>query len=93
MTDADKLREIAEFVDDEMFNSHDGDNLRRIADLLDAIPTETLAALKAGSWRAIPKKPTNAMLFAGNEIGLVGYDSLGSKAVYRAMLAAAPAKP
>ena len=51
MNDADKLREIAEFVDDEMFNSHDGDSLRRIASMLDA-------ALRDGTWVAVPKEPT-----------------------------------
>ena len=57
------------------------------------IPPETLAALKAGTWKAVPKKPTDKMEWAGNAVGLIGYDTKGCPVVYSAMLAAAPKKP
>ena len=64
MTDAEKLRGFADYV------LAFGENavilnmtfaLRRIADLLDAVPPETLAALKDGTWKAAPVEPTTGM--------------------------------
>ena len=55
MTDAEKLRELAKIFNPRLYyNRGDGIFLRRIADLLDAIPPETIAALKAGMKTAMP---------------------------------------
>ena len=88
MTDADKLRALAHWFE----NPDDEINLtwqeapvilRRIADLLDAVPPETLEAIKAGTWRAIPKVPSRELL---QKAGCSAGD-------YHALLAAAPTKP
>ena len=69
----------------------------RAADLLDAIPPETLAALKAGTWQAVPVEPTEAMNSAmARSIGsTMGIDNFGERAnqAHHAMLAASPRKP
>ena len=57
MTDADKLRELAGYFDRGCPSSTPWNcaaHLRRIAFLLDAVPPETLRALKAGTMVAIP---------------------------------------
>ena len=66
MTDAEKLRELADWFEkpDDEINitwQEAPDILRRIADLLDAVPPETLVALKAGTWKAVPVKRTDEM--------------------------------
>ena len=62
------------------------------------IPLETLAALRDGSWQAVPVQPTDGML---DELDVFAADVLVDgrpsadevEAVWAAMLAAAPAKP
>ena len=73
MTDAEKLRMAANTIKD-IYPRHyfaDGSlssalisELYRIADLLDAFPPETLAAIKAGTMVAVPKEPTDKMVDA-----------------------------
>ena len=67
--------------------------LNRIADLLDAVPPETLAALKAGTWRAVPVEPTEEMVASGFDIHPCGPGQGKVTDCYCAMLTAAPAKP
>lgn len=61
---------------------------------------ETLEAIKAGTWKAVPVEPTILMDDAGEDAHTVtrkqrlGYEGCCySSNVYRAMLAAAPKKP
>ena len=67
MTDAEKLRALAKWhdlQDDKIgyFGEREVQaDLLRIADLLDAVPPETLAALRDGTWQAVPKEPTERM--------------------------------
>ena len=97
MNDLDKLREAIREIE---LPHKDAGSLActvehywpTIRAALDAVPPETLAEIKAGTWKVVPVKPTNVMLLAG-DIGLVGYDNLRGKGVYRAMLSAAPTKP
>ena len=100
MTDAEKLRAIAESLDytGALYAQVEAaDVLRHIADLLDAIPPETLGALKAGAWKAVPVEPTKAMLKSADLEIIVDYvdgsETLYPAACYNAMLAAAPVKP
>ena len=92
MTDAEKLRRVAKFLDDTVVQ----DDLRRIADLLDAVPPETLAALKAGTWRVMPVEPTDLLLKRMADMFRLawwGADNNSRRDAYRAVLAVAPAKP
>ena len=64
MTDAEKLRGLADYVlalGENSITLGMAFDLRRIADLLDAVPPETLAALKDGTWKAAPVEPTTGM--------------------------------
>lgn len=57
------------------------------------LPLETLAALKAGTWRAVPVKPTDGML---DELDVFADGRVldeGLAIVWAAALTAAPAKP
>ena len=93
MTDVDKLRELAKIFNPRLYyNEEDGVFLYRIADLLDSIPPETLAALKAGTWKAVPVESTYEMQNAAWHSCFSGDFETYVKA-YRAMLAAAPEKP
>ena len=61
--------------------------LNSIADLLDAVPPETLRALQAGTWKAVPVEPTTGMMEAA-------YRAQGGvRDQIIAALAAAPKKP
>lgn len=100
MTDQEKLREYITLY--EGFPAQEMQDwlktLRRIASLLDAVPPETLEALKAGTWVAVPKKPslemcTRARKEHTNEIRQDLMRNDDCRIIYRAMLAAAPAKP
>ena len=98
MNDPEKLRELARFIFARL-----GENtitlgmvfdLRRIADLLDAVPPEVLKALAKGTWKAVPVEPTKDQLRA------VGCHAMMDVTVwdaarddYRAMITAAPEKP
>ena len=93
MTDANYLRETASLLQTDGFHYGVAVELRRIASMLDAVPPETLVALKAGTWVAVPVEPTDKMQWAGNNVGLVGYDTKGCPIIYSAMLTAAPKKP
>ncbi len=88
MTDAEKLREIATCL--EMVAHKE--TCEEIADLLEVIPPETLAALKAGTWKAVPVEPTEKMLKQAWDECANG-DEATYRIAYRAMLAAAPEKP
>ena len=103
MTDAEKLRHLAEWFGVLGPETYDPDvreevqaDLRRIADLLDAVPPETLAAIKAGTWKAVPVEPTRAMIETAEE-GYVkmytGTPTISPERCYRIMISAAPAKP
>lgn len=67
MTDAERLRDLAQKL--KRLGDKYGEwgeqkfpaLLHRIADLLDAVPPETLAAIKAGTWKAVPVVPTAEM--------------------------------
>ena len=87
MTDAEKLREIGRNYVGYDFSK----DLFRIASLLDAVPPETLVALKAGTWRAVPMKPTAKMRDAiyHNMAGEI----LSTKRAWYNAVATAPAKP
>ena len=96
MTDADKLRLLARWHDEK-------DNMRgylgarevqadlcRIADLLEAVPPETLKALADKTWKAVPVEPTNEQCIAILE-AMLKY--AGARIIYDDVLAAAPEKP
>ena len=94
MTDAEKLRRIATglrgrdpslFPGDDplMLEESDAVSLRRIAGLLDAVPPETLEAIRDGTWKAVPVEPTLIMLTMG----------WLTKENYERLLSAAPKKP
>ena len=102
MTDAEKLRRALDVLEALVLRAHAGtdddiawreasEDIERIASLLDAVPPETLRALKEGTWVAVPKKPTVSM----DDAAWKAYNSpIWSYAMlYRAMLAAAPMKP
>ena len=96
MTNAEKLRTLANWL--QCFhdpNAGDSGLLRRIAGLLDAVPPETLEAIKTGAWRAVPVEPTKAMqdALAATANQYNPYTRVTGESIYRAMLAAAPAKP
>ena len=84
MTDAEKLRDISTYIALTEYR----DAILRAADLLDAVPPETLAALKGGTWKAVPVEPTEEMIKAAAN----GEDT-SPRGEYCAMLASAPAKP
>ena len=90
MTDAEKLRGLADYVlalGENSITLGMAFDLRRIADLLDAVPPETLRALQAGTWRAVPVEPTTGMMEAA-------YRAQGGvRDQIIAALAAAPKKP
>ena len=91
MTDAEKLRSIG-----RNYVGYDfAKVLFRIADLLDAVPPETLEALKAGTWKAVPMEPTYGMLEAliGAKSQLEASQYCYVLKYYHSMLVAAPAKP
>ena len=108
-TDAEKLRLIATgfinsanqtiFVEQEDATLS-ANLLIKVADFLDAVPPETLAAIRAGTWKAVPVEPTETQrqiarrYFGMNPLNKDGapMDSLWLSA-YDSMLAAAPAKP
>ena len=48
---------------------------------------------EADGWQLVPVEMTRQMIAAGWEVGVMGMDRDGPQAVYRAMLAAAPAQP
>ena len=61
MTDAEKLREIANCLTVK-------ENCRllwRLADLLEVVPPEVLGAIKNGTWQAVPVEPTDPVVLAG----------------------------
>ena len=95
MTDAENLRaELLAAIHHALPNGA----IPILAEVLSVLPPiETLAALKAETWRAIPAKPTEEMLNRGVDWILQGHmtetyqDDL--KEAYTTMLAAAPAKP
>ena len=87
MTDAEKLREIAIVLDQDGFHHRRAKELRRIADLLDSIPPETLKALADKTWKAVPVEPTEDMLEE------IAWAEINGRKAYREMLAAAPEKP
>ena len=94
MTDAEKLRELANDLALEL-GTNNTSLLRRIADLLDAVPPETLAAIAAKRWKAVPVEPTEAQTDAAvrtyvrENYGI----EVAPNAVYHAMLAASREKP
>ena len=98
MTDADKLRMVADGLPD--YCSVEKFHLRRIAERLDAVPSETLTAIKAGTWKATPVEPTeDQRRIARRYFGLSPFhkdrnpmDHLLLSA-YKAMLSVAPTKP
>ena len=101
MTDAEKLRAIAQGIFHGAELPH-GDVifLNRMSDLLDAVPPETLRALKAGTWKAVPAEPTQEMIWAGEgkdkpaaEYSGYSTEYAYCETHYAAMLAAAPKKP
>ena len=85
MTDQEKLREYITLY--EGFPAQEMQDwlktLRRIASLLDAVPPETLDAIKDGTFVVMPKVPSRELL---QKAGCSAGD-------YHALLAAAPAKP
>ena len=98
MTDAEKLRRLAEWHDKHddarlFYGAREFQNdLRRIANLLDAVPPETLEAIKAG-------EPTDKMIGAAG-VQLFKCDLSGCEpretarlVLKAALLSAAPAKP
>ena len=100
MTDAEKLRLLARWHDEkDNMRGYLGarevqDDLRRIADLLEAVPPEVLKALAYKTWKAVPVEPTRDQLRA------VGCHAMMDVTVwdaarddYRAMLASALEKP
>ena len=115
MTDAERVRRLAQELDEvnadqrgvECAPIYPGDPelLLSIASLLDAIPPETLAAIKEGTWKAVPVEPTKdelerleftylCWLHPGARdyaSSLHGVD-LASR-MRRTMLSAAPTKP
>ena len=97
MTDADRLRDIASqlrgaFASQEV-RRYWADDLLRIAALLDAVPPETLEAIKAGTWKVVPIAPTRKMAKAGRQDWACADREQKAMYDYGAMLAAAPAKP
>ena len=99
MTDAERLRELANNFDRGYPSSTPWNcaaHLRRIADLLDAVPPETLKALGTGTWKAVPVEPTKEMKISGEG----GWCEMSNRNLlersgdcFHAMLSAAPAKP
>jgi hypothetical protein len=92
MTDAEKLREIAEAHAEGLAVPEIIawiDDLRRIADLLDSVPPEVLKALANKTWKAVPVISTYEMQNAAWHACFSGDFETYVKA-YRAMLAAAP---
>ena len=100
MTDAEKLREISRSMqagDDicrpaqaQEYRDSQADNIKalcRIADLLDAVPPETLAALKAGTWKAVP------VVMPDDMKRKVGGWGPNLDLIWKELLFAAPAKP
>lgn len=60
------------------------------------IPLETRAALKAGTWRAVPREPDDKLLEEMSRAFRLAWwdaDHNSRRDAYRAMLAAAPEKP
>ena len=101
MTDAEKLRSIGrDYVGYDFAKV-----LFRIADLLDAVPPETLAAIRAGTWKAVPVEPTKDALeqleftyLCWLHPGARDYASSPrgielARRMREAMISAAPAKP
>ena len=101
MTDADKLRRIGLALRDKEALLFENaplyiKQLECCADLLDAVPPETLKAIKAGTWKAVPVEPTNTMAFVGMRAGREALSDNPEEIIkveYRAAIAAAPAKP
>ena len=98
MTNAEKLRAL---IPDWIRDSHLSDDqtvvdtanfLFHIASLLDAVPPETLAALKAGTWKAVPVELTEKMINACWELDHHPAVS-GVRSHWYSFLKAAPAKP
>lgn len=89
MTDAEKLREVADYIEKYPTTGRLSPDLRRIASLLDAVPPETLAAIAAGTWRAVPVEPTEKMFDtdAYPRVRSTRYN------LWKTMLSAASAKP
>ena len=102
VTDADKLRNLAINLGDLPAWAETVFDLRRIADLLDAVPPETIRALGEGTMVAVSKELLKQMAdqrlsdeleddeYEGGDF-VAGYDAVVTQA--RIMLAAAPAKP
>lgn len=63
-------------------------SLGEIADFI-GIPIETLAALKAGTWKAVPVEPTEEMLDPAN----FGWSPDEYPTLWHAMIAVSPEKP
>ena len=104
MTDADKLKVLAGYIlsalGENTITLDIASDLRRIADLLEAVPPEVLKALKAGTWKAVPVEPTSKMLEAAH----MSYPTIQDQekhryadailvADFKAMLAAGPESP
>ena len=97
MTDAEKLRRLARELDEvnadqrgiESAPIYPGDPelLFRIADLLDAVPPETLEAIKNGRWKAVPLTMPDEMK---RKVGGWGPNL---DLIWKELLSAAPAKP
>ena len=100
MTDAEKLRHAIADIERPHKDAgslaatveHHWPTIKAAIALLDAVPSETLTALKAGTWRAVPKEPSKYMLQAAWDECATG-DAVAYRKAYNAMLAAAPAKP
>lgn len=58
MTDTERLRELSSCLRSDLVQVSDPAFMRRIADLLEAVPPEVLKALGDGTWQAVPVEPT-----------------------------------
>ena len=98
MTDTEKLRTVADVIRsrDTLANEQDAEELaamvERIADLLDVVPSETITALRAGTWKAVPVELTERMMEACWELGSHSSPS-GVRSHWYSFLNAAPEKP
>ena len=85
-------RELLQQALDALEGTDLGQHYQTITALREALAAPPAAPAPAG-WVMVPREPTQKMERAGNDVGLMGMSSLGSGAVYRAMIAASPAAP